>query len=107
LIGRSQHVDLELDLKNFEDKSEIPASGTRVVIFTSAPTSSFPESSRTLINRYWNGQNSSQLLLQDIYGNTYTSRYSVFADGLYRKHIYERLAHEANKNLESDPMFGD
>ena len=44
---------LKLSLKDFENKSEISANGTRIAVFESLEISSLPEEDRTLINTYW------------------------------------------------------
>lgn len=104
-IGINQHVDLELELNEFQKQSEVSASGTRNVVFSSLEIRSLPEDNRMLVNRYWNKNNISQLFLEDIYSKKYISNYVVFADGLYRKHIYNKLAQVAdNINRRGNPF---
>jgi hypothetical protein len=66
-IGEGNYIDLKLTLKDFENKSEISANGTRIVIFESSEVSSLPEEDRKLINTYWGQSVSSRLLLEDIH----------------------------------------
>jgi hypothetical protein len=95
-IGEGNYIDLKLNLKDFENKSEISASGTRIVVFESPEVSSFPEEDRKLINTYWGQSVSSRLLLEDIHSQIYTSNAIAFAEGLYQKIIYDRLARAAS-----------
>jgi hypothetical protein len=95
-IGEGNYIDLKLVLKDFENKSEISASSTRIVVFESPEMSSFPEEDRKLINTYWGQSVSSRLLLEDIHSKIYTSNAIAFAEGLYQKLIYDRLARAAS-----------
>src|SRR5260370_271191 len=95
-IGEGNYIDLKLTLKDFENKSEISANGTRIVVFESSEVSSLPEEDRKLINTYWGQSVSSRLLLEDIHSHAYASNTIAFAEGLYQKIIYDRLAHAAS-----------
>jgi hypothetical protein len=95
-IGEGNYIDLKLTLKDFENKSEISANGTRIVVFESSEVSSLPEEDRKLINTYWGQSVSSRLLLEDIHSQAYSSNAIAFAEGLYQKIIYDRLAHAAS-----------
>jgi len=95
-IGEGNYIDLKLSLKDFEDRSEISASGTRIVIFESSEISSLPEEDRKLIATYWGQSVSSRLFLEDIHSNAYASNTIAFAEGLYQKIIYDRLAAAAS-----------
>ncbi len=96
LIGEGNYIDIKLSLKDFETKSEIPASGTRIAIFESLEISSLPEEDRSLINTYWGQSVRAWLLVEDIHGNILRSGYIAFAEGLYQKIIYDRLARAAS-----------
>lgn len=98
-IGEGNYIDLKLTLKDFENKSEISANGTRIVIFESSEVSSLPEEDRKLINTYWGQSVSSRLLLEDIHSKIYSSNAIAFAEGLYQKIIYDRLARAASPEL--------
>lgn len=95
-IGEGNYIDLKLTLKDFETKSEISANGTRIVVFESPEVSSLPEEDRKLINTYWGQSVPSRLLLEDIHSSIYISNSIAFAEGLYQKIIYDRLAREAS-----------
>lgn len=95
-IGEGNYIDLKLTLKDFETKSEISANGTRIVVFESAEVSSLPEEDRKLINTYWGQSVPSRLLLEDIHSRIYSSNGIAFAEGLYQKIIYDRLARQAS-----------
>ena len=95
-IGEGNYIDLKLSLKDFENKSEISANGTRVVVFESPDVSSLPEEDRKLINTYWGQSVSSRLFLEDIHSQIYSSNTIAFAEGLYQKIIYDRLARAAS-----------
>lgn len=97
-IGEGNYIDLKLTLKDFETKSEISANGTRIVVFESPEVSSLPEEDRKLINTYWGQSVPSRLLLEDIHSTIYVSNGIAFAEGLYQKIIYDRLAREASSN---------
>lgn len=97
-IGEGNYIDLKLTLKDFESKSEISANGTRIVVFESAEVSSLPEEDRKLINTYWGQSVASRLFLEDIHSKIYVSNGIAFAEGLYQKIIYDRLAREASSN---------
>lgn len=94
-IGEGNYIDIKLTLKDFENKSEISANGTRIVIFESQEISSLPEEDRKLINTYWGQSVSSRLFLEDIHSRIYSSNQIAFAEGLYQKIIYDRLAQAA------------
>ena len=98
-IGEGNYIDLKLTLKDFEEKSEISANGTRIVIFESSEVSSLPEEDRKLINTYWGQSVSSRLYLEDIHSKIYLSNTIAFAEGLYQKIIYDRLARAASTGL--------
>ncbi|GBQ44194.1 hypothetical protein ACM0P6_09910 [Komagataeibacter sucrofermentans] len=95
-IGEGNYIDIKLSLKDFEDKSEISANGTRIVVFESSEVSSLPEDDRNLINTYWGQSVSSRLFIEDIHSNIYSSNTIAFAEGLYQKIIYDRLARAAS-----------
>jgi hypothetical protein len=95
-IGEGNYIDLKLTLKDFEEKSEISANGTRIVTFESAEVSTLPEEDRKLINTYWGQSVSSRLYSEDIHSTIYTSNAIAFAEGLYQKIIYDRLARAAS-----------
>jgi hypothetical protein len=78
---------------------EISANGTRIVIFESSEVSSLPEEDRKLINTYWGQSVSSRLYLEDIHSKIYLSNTIAFAEGLYQKIIYDRLARAASTGL--------
>ncbi|WIW89010.1 hypothetical protein K3M67_03245 [Sphingobium sp. V4] len=96
LIGEGNYIDIKLSLKDFENKSEIAASGTRIVVFESLEISSLPEEDRALINTYWGQSVRAWLLVEDIHGGIAKSGYIAFAEGLYQKIIYDRLARAAS-----------
>lgn len=95
-IGQGNYIDIKLSLKDFENKSEISANGTRIAIFESQEISSLPEEDRDLINTYWGQSVKSWLLVEDVQGNVIRSNYIAFAEGLYQKIIYDRLARAAS-----------
>lgn len=99
-IGEGNYIDLKLSLKDFEDKSEISANGTRIVVFESPEVSCLPEEDRNLINTYWGQSVSSCLLLEDIHSYIYSSNTIAFAEGLYQKIIYDRLARAASTEIK-------
>jgi len=94
-IGEGNYIDIKLTIRDFEDKSEIPSSGTRIAIFESAEVSTLPEEDRNLINTYWGQSVRSRLFLEDIHGVALCSNVIAFAEGLYQKMIYDRLARAA------------
>lgn len=100
-IGEGNYIDLKLSLKDFENKSEISANGTRIITFESSEVSSLPEEDRKLINTYWGQSVSSRLLLEDIHSSIYSSNTIAFAEGLYQKIIYDRLARAASTDFHS------
>jgi hypothetical protein len=104
-IGEGNYIDLKLTLKDFENKSEISANGTRIVVFESPEVSSLPEEDRKLINTYWGQSVSSRLLLEDIHAQIYTSNTIAFAEGLYQKIIYDRLARAASTEEKAKVSF--
>lgn len=95
-IGEGNYIDIKLTLKDFENKSEITANGTRIVVFDSPEVSSLPEEDRKLINTYWGQSVNARLLLEDIHSKIYISNRIAFAEGLYQKIIYDRLARAAS-----------
>jgi len=95
-IGEGNYIDLKLTLKDFENKSEITANGTRIIVFESPEVSSLPEEDRKLINTYWGQSVNARLLLEDIHSKIYVSNPIAFAEGLYQKIIYDRLAQAAS-----------
>jgi hypothetical protein len=95
-IGEGNYIDIKLTLRDFENKSEISANGTLIVTFDSPEISSLPEEDRKLINTYWGQSVSSRLFIEDINSNIYKSNTIAFAEGLYQKIIYDRLAQAAN-----------
>lgn len=95
VIGEGNYIDLKLSLKDFEEKSEISANGTRIVVFESSEISSLPEEDRRLINTYWGQSVRSRLYIENITSMIYQSNQIPFAEGLYQKIIYDRLAQEA------------
>ncbi len=101
-IGEGNYIDLKLTLKDFENKSEISANGTRIVVFESPEVSSLPEEDRKLINTYWGQSVRSRLLLEDIQSRIYVSNAIAFAEGLYQKIIYDRLARAAGSEKKTD-----
>ena len=96
-VGEGNYIDLKLNLKDFENKSEISANGTRIVVFESAEVSTLPEEDRKLINTYWGQSVSSTLMVEDIHSRNYASNRIAFAEGLYQKIIYDRLARAASE----------
>jgi hypothetical protein len=102
-IGEGNYIDLKLTLKDFENKSEISANGTRIVIFESPEVSSLPQEDRTLINTYWGQSVRARLYLEDIHSQVYSSNPIAFAEGLYQKIIYDRLAQVASGNEGRGP----
>ena len=97
-IGEGNYIDIKLSLKDFENKSEISANGTRIVVFESPEISGFPEEDRRLINTYWGQSVSARLYLEDIHARAYGSNRIAFAEGLYQKIIYDRLAQVASSD---------
>jgi hypothetical protein len=95
-IGEGNYIDIKLTLKDFENKSEISANGTRIITFESSEVSSLPEEDRKLINTYWGQSVRSRLLIEDIHSQIYSSNPIAFAEGLYQKIIYDRLARAAS-----------
>lgn len=95
-IGEGNYIDIKLTVKDFETKSEISANGTRIVIFESPEISTFPEDDRRLINTYWGQSVSVRLFVEDIHERCYGSNKIAFAEGLYQKIIYDRLAQFAS-----------
>ena len=95
-IGEGNYIDIKLTLKDFENKSEISANGTRIIAFESSEVSSLPEEDRKLINTYWGQSVRSRLLIEDIHSQIYSSNPIAFAEGLYQKIIYDRLARAAS-----------
>jgi hypothetical protein len=91
-IGVGNYIDIKLSLKDFENKSEISANGTRIVLFESPEISSFPEDDRRLIKTYWGQSVSVCLYIEDIHARAYGSNKIAFAEGLYQKIVYDRLA---------------
>lgn len=100
-IGEGNYIDLKLSLKDFENKSEISANGTRIISFESSEVSSLPEEDRRLINTYWGQSVNSRLLLEDIHSTIYSSNTIAFAEGLYQKIIYDRLARAASTDFSN------
>ncbi len=94
-IGRGNYVDLRLTLKDFETRSEVSANSTKVAIFDSPEISNLPEDDRRLINTYWGQSVACVLFIEDVHGNIYSSNAIAFAEGLYQKIIYDRLASAA------------
>lgn len=99
-IGEGNYIDLKLMLRDFEEKSEISANGTRIVVFESSEISSLPEEDRKLINTYWGQSVSARLFIEDIHSDIYASNAIAFAEGLYQKIIYDRLARAASNGLK-------
>jgi hypothetical protein len=99
-IGVGNYIDIKLSLKDFENKSEISANGTSIVLFESPEISSFPEDDRRLIKTYWGQSVSACLYIEDIHARAYGSNRIAFAEGLYQKIVYDRLAKFAS-NWES------
>lgn len=97
-IGEGNYIDIKMTLKDFEEKSEISASGTRIVVFESSEISSLPEEDRKLINTYWGQSVRAVIFLEDIRNHTYQSNAIAFAEGLYQKTIYDRLSQAANNS---------
>lgn len=97
-IGEGNYIDIKLSLKDFENKSEISANGTRIVVFESPEITGFPEEDRRLINTYWGQSVSARLYLEDIHARAYGSNRIAFAEGLYQKIIYDRLAQVASSD---------
>ena len=95
-IGEGNYIDIKLTLKDFENKSEVLASGTRIVTFESPEISSLPEEDRKLINTYWGQSVNAYLLFEDIHSKIYITNKIAFAEGLYQKIIYDRLARTAS-----------
>lgn len=91
-IGEGNYVDLRLSLKDYESKSDIPANGTRTVIFESSEISALPEEDRKLINSHWGQPVTAKLYLEDIREKIHSSNTIAFAEGVYQKMIYDRLA---------------
>lgn len=94
-IGRGNYVDLRLTLKEFETRSEVSANSTKVAVFDSPEISNLPEDDRKLINTYWGQSVACVLFIEDVHGNIYNSNAIAFAEGLYQKIIYDRLASAA------------
>lgn len=94
-IGRGNYVDLRLTLKDFETRSEVSANSTKVAVFDSPEISNLPEDDRKLINTYWGQSVACVLFIEDVHGNIYNSNAIAFAEGLYQKIIYDRLASAA------------
>lgn len=100
-IGQGNYIDIKLLLKDFENKSEISANGTRISVFESLEISSLPEEDRTLINTYWGQSVKACILVEDVQGSIVQSNYIAFAEGLYQKIIYDRLARAASATVLS------
>lgn len=94
-IGRGNYVDLKLTLKDFETRSEVSANSTKVAVFDSPEISHLPEDDRKLIHTYWGQSVACVLFIEDVHGNIYNSNAIAFAEGLYQKIIYDRLASAA------------
>ena len=97
-IGQGNYVDLKLSLQNFETMSEVSTQATKIAIFESSEISSLPEDDRKLINTYWGQSVNSILYVQDIHGNVHHSNTISFAEGLYQKLIYDKLAATASQS---------
>lgn len=100
-IGEGNYIDIKLGLKDFENKSEVSANGTRIVVFESPEITGFPEEDRRLINTYWGQSVSARLYLEDIHARACGSNRIAFAEGLYQKIIYDRLAQVASTDRAS------
>jgi len=91
-IGDGNYIDIKLKMNDFENKSDIPQSGTRNVSFNSEEISSFPKEDIQMIKNYWGQAIKTSIFLEDIYGNIFESNKIPFAEGLYQKIIYDRLS---------------
>lgn len=96
-IREGNYVDIKSILRDFKNKSKISVNGTLIVTFDSPEISSLHEEDRKLINTYWGQSVSSRLFIEDINSRIYKSNTIAFAEGLYQKIIYDRLAQEASK----------
>lgn len=98
-IGEGNYVDLKLALIEFEVKSQVAPNSTLVAVFESADISQLPEEDKKLINTYWGQSVSSVLFVEDVHNKIYKSQPIAFAEGLYQKIIYDRLAAAASGGL--------
>jgi hypothetical protein len=96
-IGQENYINLKLNLKDFANPSEIPASGTRMMTFVSPKISWLPEEDRKLLSTYWGQTVNSQLYLEDIRGKIHSSKGVTFAEGLNERKIFDRLASAAGR----------
>jgi|GEM_PF-2359800 len=94
-IARGTYVNLELTMKDTGSQSEISANSARFVFFESKEIAQLPEDDRNLINRYWESNVYCTFFLEDIRGQIHKSDPIVFAPGVYKKIIYDRLANAA------------
>ena len=96
-IGTGNYVDLKLLLTKFEESAQLDAHGTRLVVYESAEISKLPEEDQKIIDTYWGQSDHSILFIEDSIGKIHASNRISFAEGLYQKLIYDRLAAEAAK----------
>jgi|EndMetStandDraft_5_1072996.scaffolds.fasta_scaffold00640_16 hypothetical protein len=100
-VGENRYFDLELEIKDSEAKSDIQASGSKVMLFCSARIADMTAEGKEMIYRYWNRANAALVLVEDIYGTKHASPKHVFAAGLYRREVYQGLSNFASSRRHS------
>lgn len=95
-IGLDESFDINLVMKSSDINSQIAANSTNIVNFVSRDVSYFLEEDRASINTYWGQAVRSYLIIEDVEATPYISNSISFAEGLYQKIIYGRLARAAD-----------
>ncbi len=92
-------------LEDYARSAQVQAEGTDIASFVSDEFSALPKPDQKLITSYWGQNVHAVLFIEDTLGYVVASDSISFAEGVYQKMIYDRLAQEASKPRYLDDRY--
>ncbi|MFW7522949.1 hypothetical protein ACODM8_02245 [Vibrio ostreicida] len=90
-ISDNNYVDVKLEMIDFQELSEIPASSTRLLSYRSQELHQMPVEDRNLVNAFWGSTGQARLLNLDTKMQVYSSNPTAFAYNSNQKVLFDHL----------------
>lgn len=95
-ISKDNYVNLNLDMKNYQEQSNLAEGSTKVLHYESKILNEIPSEDRTMVNTFWGSTGRASVLSLDTKQNIYRSNAIAFADNSNQKVMFDKLKEAAN-----------
>ncbi|SBS31037.1 hypothetical protein MSP8887_01416 [Marinomonas spartinae] len=95
-ISKDNYVNLKLDMKDYQDQSNLPEGSTRILHYRSKVLHDIPSEDRIMVNTFWGSTGRASVFTLDTKQNIYKSNTIAFADNSNQKVMFDKLKEAAN-----------